>query len=301
MRTTVLGQLGNHSQLSSADAGSIIKSVARELTEDFNWSTRRREAIISIVAPYTAGSVAVTNGSATVTGSSTVWTSAMQRRGITIAGLLTWLRVGTVASATSLSLVDAQGSTVAWPGSTGSGKTYSIFGGEYDLGTDVSVVLAGVEGFRLTERTRAYFDALDPQRLARASVPNHYALTRTMLDGGTTERTFIEFWPVPSTATVIRVPYLCVAPELSTDDHLPACPSQLIELLSTSRCADFIFTKTGDARWSVLSDRYWKRYDVVLERLKGEDEARGGGPMSLLEGQGGYGLDLIATRDLEAE
>lgn len=65
---------------------------------------------------YTTGTVAVTNGSTTVTGTTTVWTSQMAGRWIQFAsgsgGDNNWYKIASVASATSLTLVNQyQGET----------------------------------------------------------------------------------------------------------------------------------------------------------------------------------------------
>lgn len=69
---------------------------------------------------YSAGTVAVTNGSMTVTGTGTSWTSAMVGSFFKINGSSTVYRVASVTTPTSLSL------TTPYSGSTGSGLAYRI-------------------------------------------------------------------------------------------------------------------------------------------------------------------------------
>jgi hypothetical protein len=303
MRTTVKANVGNHTQLGDTDANEILQAVAREITEEYGWSLRRREAIVSLVAPYVTGTVAVTNGSATITGTGTTWTAAMVGRAISIDGLKTYLRVATVPGATTLTLGDAQLAAVGWPLASGASKTYSIFVAEYELPADLAVVLGGTEQFPLEEVSREALDRLDPQRTSRGQ-PRQYALSRTRIDGSPQAfKKFIEFWPAPSVASVIRVPYLVEAPALSADTDLPACPSQLIELLGTSRAADFIYSKTGDARWANLSDRFYRRYagsgtDAgALEKLKADDEARQPLARRLRDGAPAFTYEYLQSHD----
>lgn len=83
---------------------------------------------------YTTGTVAITSGSTTVTGSSTVWTSALHSDNylqVTNGTDGNWYEVDTVAGNTSLTLV------TPFAGATVSGVTYKlgqlfIFPGEYD-------------------------------------------------------------------------------------------------------------------------------------------------------------------------
>lgn len=260
------------------------------------WVARRRGRVY--ITGNTTGTVAATLDSEVITGTSTVWVSGMVRRGITIDGADTWFRVVTFTSTTSIKIGDAQGTTVVWPYATGAAKTYSIFQSEYDLGTDVAKVRGMTRDFPLSEVPPEWIDAVDPERVSRGE-PIKYALRRTQLDtSGTVQRTFIEFYPVPSANGHLLVPYLAAPPGLGTDSDLPACPSQLIEVLGTSRAADFIYAKTGDARWGVISDRYFKRWQILDERLKADDEARQGLPRYLGGHEGvPVGLDRLSSRD----
>ncbi len=306
MQSTVLSALGNHSQATAADVLAILQACARELTEEHEWGEREREAIVTLVAPYTTGTLTATNGSATLTGSGTTWTSAMVGRAISIEGLDAFLRVASFSSVTSITLGDAQGSAVTWPGDTAASLTYSIFGLDYELAADVDTVLGGTEQFSLIEVSPDVLDAMDPKRLTRRAEPTHYAIRRRRLDGSPNdERVFIEFFPVASAATLIRVPYLCVAPALDETTSLPACPSQLIELLTTSRVADYLFSKTGETRWAALSDRYYRRLyggpgdPGALEKLKEANGARRSYPRFLGQAPVSHGLDFHAAHDVE--
>ena len=78
-----------------------------------------------LVADYTDGTIAVTAGSATITGTGTTFTTAMVGRWFTITdttvpGQGYWYRVKTFVSTTSLVL------ETFWAGSTASGSTYRI-------------------------------------------------------------------------------------------------------------------------------------------------------------------------------
>jgi len=74
-------------------------------------------------ADYTTGTISVTNGSSTITGAGTTFTSAMAGRWLNITaptGDGNWYEIGTYSSATSLSLVNQ------YQGSTASGVSYII-------------------------------------------------------------------------------------------------------------------------------------------------------------------------------
>lgn len=70
---------------------------------------------------YTTGTVSVTNGSTTVTGSGTTWTAAMVPGNLSVAGI--FQQVCTFVSATSLTLCSA------WQGATNSAASYALDNG----------------------------------------------------------------------------------------------------------------------------------------------------------------------------
>lgn len=89
------------------------------------------EAFFTTVAPYETGTITVANGSATVTGSSTVFTEAMVGRKIRVASEQAYYRIKAYVSATSITL------EAPYQGSLTSGNTYTIYQDEYRLRADV--------------------------------------------------------------------------------------------------------------------------------------------------------------------
>lgn len=91
-------------------------------TLELNRFLRDRNMLID---DYSIGTVALTAGSTTITGTSTVWTAAMVGRWFTIndptaVGQGYWYRIGSWTSATSMEL------ETDWAGSTASGITYLV-------------------------------------------------------------------------------------------------------------------------------------------------------------------------------
>lgn len=392
MRTSVLTNVGNHSLATVVAANEIIQQAFRDVNEGQRWSYRRRETAIQTVAPYSTGTVTVTSGSATLTGSGTVWTSAMVGRAIRVAGDPAYLFVTAVGSATSLTLGDPQANSITWPGASGSLQSYSIFQHQYALPTDVDLVLLPNRNWPITEKWRDFFDRIDPARNSTGD-PIYYALVRNLyaaaagstpgtpvltgsavttavtldavavtislsapnttyqlivtanwntavwVTGKTTtqavvnfnvpapsgaqidwqlvlvttpsvpptvESTIIEFWPVPSAAKLIRLPYLAVTPTLAFDTDLPTCPSEPVECYATAKLADYLFAKTGDARWSALSDKFYARLvgspniPGILQMALQDDEQKYGLPTSMSDGGMSIGYDQLASRDWAA-
>jgi hypothetical protein len=140
------------------------------------------ESFITTVAPYTTGTVAMTNGSTTVTGTDTVWTSAMVGRKIRFASENAYYRISAVGGNTSLTL------EVPYQGTTDTDATYSIYKDEYRLPADLdtykvmrqienSVAMVGVEA--------SAFDIYEATPESQGH-PNFEILVGTKLDTYTT-------------------------------------------------------------------------------------------------------------------
>lgn len=116
----------------------LVQSV-NEVVEDIrgrnrSWSFWYKQGSITILDEYTTGTVSVTNGSATVTGSGTTFTSGMVGRKIRVNSGEAYV-ISAYSSATSITLA------VAYAGTTASAQTYSIYQDAYDLPTDCETVL----------------------------------------------------------------------------------------------------------------------------------------------------------------
>lgn len=101
-------------------ARDFVKNAFRRLTERRDWSWRRKSGQFVIPAVYSAGTIAVTRDSPTVTGTNTVWDASMTNRQFR-SGSNPVYTVNRVVSATSLELDQA------WGGVTASGQSYEIY------------------------------------------------------------------------------------------------------------------------------------------------------------------------------
>lgn len=303
MRSSVHRRLGTHSQIVAADINAILQDVHREIAAGFQWSFRKRETLLATVAPYTTGTVAVSPGSSTVTGTLTVWTSAMVGRAIRIAGEDAYFFVQAVTDGTHLTLGDAQGAVMTWAAAAGSLLTYTIFQHQYQLASDVAVILEKIREWPLTERTVEWMNERDPDRSSTGD-PNSFAMARARHVSGV-EQVFVELWPVPSSARRYRMTYLVEPPDLTVDADLPVCPSEPIEWRAAAEAAWFLYSKTGDPRWDQLGRSYYQVYagnpaageEGVLERARRDDEHRFGLPRIVGDGPVVIGANDLGFRD----
>jgi len=90
-------------------AARKINKAYKEILNNssIKWPYLIRTGEIRTVANYTTGTVSITNGSRTVTGAGTVWTSAMEGRYFQPQGSKNWYRIRRVENATSLILYSA--------------------------------------------------------------------------------------------------------------------------------------------------------------------------------------------------
>ena len=164
---------------------SIIMGLDRATAQDLPYLMS--EGFITTVAPYETGTVDVTNNSATVTGNSTVWTSAMVGRKIRVAGENAYYRIKAVGGVTSITLeVPYQGTTKTL--GLGTNPTYSIYKDEYKLPADCDTykVLRQIENARSMISVEATaFDIAEPAPQATGS-PAFEVLIGTRLDVYTT-------------------------------------------------------------------------------------------------------------------
>lgn len=136
------------------------------------------EGIITTVAPYETGTIAMTNGSASIVGTDTVWASSMVGRKIRFNGENAYYRIKTVTDATHIVL------ETVYQGTTDTDATYSIYKDEYRLPADCDVykVMRQIENSQsLTGLSATAFDILEPTPQATGS-PLFEILLGTKLD-----------------------------------------------------------------------------------------------------------------------
>lgn len=138
--------------------------------------------LIQTVAQYTTGTANVTNGSTAVTGTSTVWTSAMVGRKIRFQNDNAYYRISAVGSATSITL------TASYQGTTNTAATYSLYKDEYRLASDVDTYKTIIQiqnSVPMSSIPPSVFDSYFPTPFSYAS-PYIEIMEGTVLDIYTT-------------------------------------------------------------------------------------------------------------------
>jgi hypothetical protein len=166
---------GTDAQSVSDKARAIrrINAIRADLISQFSgrWSGQYREGWLSLVPVYTTGTVDVTQGSRTVTGSGTTFTAAMVGRKF-LGPDNAYYKVIAVASTTSLTLSEA------YQGTTATGSLYQIWKDEYVLYPDVFSLIAVtnyIEPGQASEYTNKQGRAAYPRATAN-ELPRFYEL-----------------------------------------------------------------------------------------------------------------------------
>lgn len=175
----------------------FLEMALDEIASRAEWVWLLREGYFTTKAPYTTGTVAVTNGSTTVTGTGTAFTTG------TNAAVDEVIRVGTDSSYYRIASVDTATQLTlrsAYAGDTASGASYRISADEYNLAR-------GVDWLKLIyEQATPYvldgvaFDALMHQAKVvywHEGAPRLWAISEANY-GATTDRPVrIRLWPIP--------------------------------------------------------------------------------------------------------
>lgn len=179
--------------------------------EKFPWAESR--ATLTTHPAYSTGTVSVTKGSTTVTGTSTLWTTQNDlsqdnvRVGgkITLSGSLEVYEVASVAGPGSLELA------TAYIGETDSATTYQYFEDEYALAEDFAKpidVRSFDDGHRITLKGRQDFRRMHPRNRIPAGRIHHAVILDLPFDGDTTPIRKVQFAPPPSDYEIIPYTYV---------------------------------------------------------------------------------------------
>lgn len=107
-----------------------VQASLDRVSSKWTWPHLMDESFFTTVAPYTTGSIAVTNGSTAVVGTGTTFTAAMVDRKLRVSGEDAYYRIASWTDATHITLETPYG------GDTATGQEYSIFKDEYRLAPD---------------------------------------------------------------------------------------------------------------------------------------------------------------------
>jgi hypothetical protein len=269
-----LGQMKNDLNLLSmnglvaSDVTSLLNKCQREELESYQWSFLLTDVIVNSVVPYQTGTVTVTQGSTTLTGTGTNFTSSMVGWFLWVGPTLTTpVLISGFTSATQLTL------STAWGAPTQTNVGYSIQPLYYSVSPLIEVYsvrqIADLEMVSQVELNRR-----DPSRIATGGSPS-LNWSPAPFNNPTSNGAYqIELWPRPSSA----LPYVVTGKignlvmEASSD--LPVIPSQVLEAKAMMYLCRATFANNGNPKWLQLAEAYRADYLTELEKAQTADKER---------------------------
>lgn len=198
----------------------IAQDVAsRPGLQNAEWLYSR--SYVQTQADKTAGTVAVSNGGTSVTGTSTAFVAGDKRSFIQMEGDTNWYEVTAVASQV-LTI------TPAFAGAALTTGTYTLRKVYYDLPTDLLEVIDVRQSITPAKLARLGIFTLDLYQpdIERVAPPTAYILFRNSPDVAATasKQKQIAFFPVADDEYSIEVRYRLIQADLSADGDIPAMP-----------------------------------------------------------------------------
>ena len=255
------------------------------IEEPYRWSGDTRP--LRLRAKYSTGTVALTNGSDQVTGTSTAWTqNAHEGMKFYVSGVNRPYKVISINASTQIATLDAP-----WTGTTQSGATYALFKDEYGMYPDFQDLRKfWIPGMA----TRAQplpcgpdqMDSLRGTYPFRAGLPVRYTVNGYNIYTEKTWATFnlntdfweddydarprnhnLVLWPCILTSdTIANVRYTMVLPPMTEDSEEPLMPYEVRSRLVWETLVDHFIT-SRDSATKVM----WESENLKMKKIMTAD------------------------------
>lgn len=285
--TDLINKVRENSGLSTTTtlAKRAVNSALTDLhimgAEKFPWSERR--STLTLHPSYSTGTVAVTVGSSTVTGTSTLWTTtnSYNQQNVRVGGKITFAGRFEVYDVTAVSGAGSLTISPAFIGTTDTDSTYVYFEDEYALATDfarpIDLRTFDTEG-RIKLIGRQDFRRLYPRNRIPQTILRHATLLDLPFSGSTTAVRKVQFAPPPSVVAVVPytyvTQYLVVSSagaeqtSLSADSDEPTMPVRYRPVLVYGALVHWYRDRKDDPR----SQEAKSEYEQLKERIFGDME-----------------------------
>jgi len=260
--------------LKSAD-DSLIKTFINDRYKtvaiwphNYAWPWLCEKTTLLTVAKYTTGTVTATEGSATITGSGTTFTSAMVGRKFKVDGFEEIYTISAYVSATEITLDNV------FNGTTSTTYTFVIYQDLITLPSGLDTIISLRQ-----HRTPKKFDCVslrklldyDPSPTISDSDPTVYA--HYIPDAN--ENQIIMVSPPPYRQIVLELEYKKVITELSNNTDEPLIPEQYRHILKYGAMAD-VYTdiRNDKKRADVREEMYNKILMAMHSKYKSVDDRK---------------------------
>lgn len=214
IQTEILNKIG----IDDTDVEDVVEQalndILQEICQSHNFSWLYGDSSFITAAPYETGTVTATEGSTTITGSGTTFTSAMAGRKFRCEDAT--YEISAYVSTTEITL------SKNYAGAGGAGLTYKIYQNEYSLASDVEDVLSMRQENnpqKLKKRGIEFLDKYYPQRNS-FGYPSMYAI----IGYDSSDYMKVEVYPIPNQARNIYYRYKLRVTEMSADSDTPIIP-----------------------------------------------------------------------------
>jgi len=240
----------------------LVKSIIQSSYEELcgrDWSQLKLQRQITTVAPYSTGTVAVaTDG--TVTGSSTVFNSAMVGRFMRVYYDDSLFEIESVTSQTELKLKDWTGEVVD------ADTSYSILKTIYPVNSDFGLIFDVIYQTALTKKSQSYFNRIDPGRTSTGDAPIFWAYAGK----NDADAILIEIYPPVTSAVPLRVYGKMKAVTLE-DDDTPKLPEALVAAHALIECYAFKARQQPKQGWEERQTSQEGQFASLLIQYEDED------------------------------
>lgn len=271
MQDEVLDTIDADDTTTRSHVKNYINRSAKDVWVAHPWRERRKEKTFVTAAPYSTGTVSISNGSATVTGSGTTFPTtytATLFRFATGYGA-NFYPVTSRDSATSLTLTDNFYET------TLSGSTYVLWQDIYRLHSEVDTLIEmrlqypGFDGpMAVTTEARLDEVVYHPDR---ADKPTVWAMTANSSTG----LKQVRLWPVPDNTYRIVYRYLAVYTDMSADEDECVVPENHRDLIVCGALRWAYRLKREHEKAMVEDRRFEQMLSAAIRRVRDVSPAGG--------------------------
>jgi hypothetical protein len=237
-----------------------IKSAYQEILDHRKWPLLEdQDADIVTVAPYRDGTVSLTNGSTTVTGTDTTFTSAMTGRRFRVTGryeIYTFTYVGATSGTLDRN----------YEGDTDTEATYEIFKSVFSLESDVGVLNGVTNPYLGIDMTKYTSQRLDDEAAGRSTF-GHSSVFVPL------SKTTVELYPIPD--AVYSYPYR-FSPDPTEFSGSNTTASPLAWITDDAIIAGAQYRILRNAKDYAGADREESRFQRMLMQLSDKESRRAG-------------------------
>jgi hypothetical protein len=247
----------------------IINDANRSFHSFGEWDFDKRTATYTLAAPYNTGTVDVTNGSATVTGTGTTFTSAMVDRYIRIAGAAREYRISAYSSATSITI------ETTYTGDTATGQTYNIVDERKALPT--SPIFRTLCQAQIDDINTPLEPSSDEQILylrkffKEVSFPRCYGIEWSTATALVTPAPYLWVYPAPSRQYILDISYYIWPTEMTSSSDVFQIPYAAEGVLREFMLA-FLYNYQRDPNWSAQLGKARREAEISLAGFRAKKE-----------------------------